>query len=134
MASKRFLIVPEDSSAARIPRPGATMASATLLSSARFICSLRGHSWEICGILPVPCVVCKGRIASRLITTSELLQSLSPKHLDPRQRLALEPFEERTARCRDIGQAVRHSGGIERRDGVAAARDRNKLPGRREFR
>src|SRR5215475_11068423 len=30
-------MVPEDSSAARMPRPGATMASATLLSSARFI-------------------------------------------------------------------------------------------------
>ena len=37
IASKRFLMVPEDSSAARMPRPGATMASATLFSSARFI-------------------------------------------------------------------------------------------------
>src|SRR5690348_6753887 len=37
MASKRFLIVPEDSSAARMPLPGATMALATLLSSARFM-------------------------------------------------------------------------------------------------
>src|SRR5262245_25669733 len=37
MVSKRFLMVPEDSSAARIPRPGATIALATLLSSARFI-------------------------------------------------------------------------------------------------
>src|SRR3954447_14217678 len=37
IASKRFLIVPEDSSAARMPRPGATMASATRLSSVRFI-------------------------------------------------------------------------------------------------
>src|SRR5882724_10527474 len=39
MASKRFLMVPEDSSAARMPRPGATMALATLLSSARFMVS-----------------------------------------------------------------------------------------------
>src|SRR5664279_112767 len=37
MASKRFLIVPEDSSAASTPLPGATMANATLLRSARFI-------------------------------------------------------------------------------------------------
>src|SRR5712664_42198 len=37
MASKRFLIVPEDSSAASMPLPGATMARATLLRSARFI-------------------------------------------------------------------------------------------------
>src|SRR5665647_3424795 len=36
MASKRFLIVPEDSSAASRPLPGATMARATLLRSARF--------------------------------------------------------------------------------------------------
>src|SRR6185369_1306916 len=37
MASKRFLMVPEDSSAARMPLPGATMAVAILLSSVRFI-------------------------------------------------------------------------------------------------
>src|SRR5882672_12826477 len=37
MASKRFLIVPDDSSAASMPLPGVTMASATLLRSARFI-------------------------------------------------------------------------------------------------
>src|SRR6267378_6460627 len=42
MASKRFLMVPVDSSAARMPLPGTTMASATLLRSARFIgCLLR---------------------------------------------------------------------------------------------
>src|SRR5215467_8026298 len=37
MESKRFLIVPVDSSAARIPRPGATIAVATLFNSVRFI-------------------------------------------------------------------------------------------------
>src|SRR5260370_42579927 len=37
MASKRFLMVPVDSSAARMPLPGATRARATLLRSARFI-------------------------------------------------------------------------------------------------
>src|SRR5260370_24514445 len=37
MSSKRFLIVPEDWSAASRPLPGATMAKAILLRSARFI-------------------------------------------------------------------------------------------------
>src|SRR5258706_13825345 len=37
MSSKRFLIVPEDSSAASRPLPGTTMVRAILLSSARFI-------------------------------------------------------------------------------------------------
>src|ERR1700730_4511859 len=41
IASKRFLIVPEDSSAARMPLPGVTMASAILLRSARFMGVLR---------------------------------------------------------------------------------------------
>src|ERR1039457_5455800 len=40
MESKRFLMVPVDSSAARMPRPGATMASATLFNSERFIAAL----------------------------------------------------------------------------------------------
>src|SRR5262245_977138 len=39
MASKRRLMVPDDSSAARMPRPGATIALATSLSAARFIAS-----------------------------------------------------------------------------------------------
>src|ERR1700754_3842892 len=43
MASKRFLMVPEDSSAARMPLPGVTMARATLLRSARFIEVLQKH-------------------------------------------------------------------------------------------
>src|ERR1700744_4866054 len=37
IASNRFLIVPVDSSAARIPLPGVTIACATLLRSERFI-------------------------------------------------------------------------------------------------
>src|SRR5689334_19904409 len=49
MASKRFLIVPEDSSAARMPRPGATMALAILFRSARFMdISFRGER-SCCG-------------------------------------------------------------------------------------
>src|SRR5690242_704613 len=43
MASNRFLIVLEDSSAARMPLPGVTMARATLLRSARFIEVLQKH-------------------------------------------------------------------------------------------
>src|SRR6185312_11016559 len=42
MASKRFLIVPEDSSAARMPLPGDTMARATLLRSARLMTTFSG--------------------------------------------------------------------------------------------
>src|SRR5438874_728386 len=113
MASNRFLIVPEDSSAARMPRPGATMASATLLSSARFMCSLHLSVSPARG----------GDIAS-----------FYPQHLDPRQDLALEPFEEGATGGRDVGEAIGNACGIERRDRVAAACDRNKLPGGREFR
>src|SRR5258708_19314872 len=57
-----------------------------------------------------------------------------PKHLDPRQRLALQPFEEGAAGSRDIGEPPGRAGGIERRDRVAAARHRNNLPGGGEFR
>ena len=44
MASKRFLMVPEVSSAARMPRPGATMACATLFNSVRFM--LSSNAWH----------------------------------------------------------------------------------------
>src|SRR4026207_1479493 len=43
MAANRSLIVPGDSSAARMPLPGVTMARATLLRSARFIEVLQKH-------------------------------------------------------------------------------------------
>src|ERR1700733_781552 len=49
MASKRFLMVPDDSSAASRPLPGVTMAKATLLRSARFI----GTSSGMCAVLAV---------------------------------------------------------------------------------
>ena len=56
-----------------------------------------------------------------------------PKHLDPWQRLALQPFEERPAGGRDIGEPPGRAGGIERRDRVTAACHRNNLPGGGEF-
>src|ERR1700721_2845057 len=49
MASKRFLMGPDDSSAASRPLPGVTMAKATLLRSARFI----GTSSGMCAVLAV---------------------------------------------------------------------------------
>ena len=50
------------------------------------------------------------------------------------ERLALQPFEERAAGGRDIGEPPGRAGGIERRDRVTAACDRNNLPGGGEFR
>src|ERR1700709_921167 len=47
MASNRFLMVPEDSSAARMPLPGMTMALAIVLRSARFIRFLRRSFLEL---------------------------------------------------------------------------------------
>ena len=78
IASKRFLMVPEDSSAARMPRPGATMASATLLSSARFIVCLLMRS----GFWPILAASAR-RWQSGMIGSA----SFRPQHLDPRQAL-----------------------------------------------
>ena len=121
MASKRFLIVPVDSSAARMPRPGATIASATLFNSARFIaCSSMfgvGAGWPI---MPQT----RGRGGSRGYS----------KDLDARQRLAFEPFQESAARGRHVGEAAGDAGDVERRHRVAAAGNADKLAGRREFR
>src|SRR5580700_9860001 len=83
MASKRFLIVPLDSSAARMPRPGATMASATLLSSVRFI----ARSSK-----------CGSTAGSLCRTAGRGGSGGSFENLDARQHLALEPFEEGAAR------------------------------------
>src|SRR5262245_2965581 len=57
-----------------------------------------------------------------------------PEHLDPRQRLAFQPFEEGAAGGRDIAEPPGRAGGIERRDRVAAACHSNNLPGGGEFR
>src|SRR5262249_51285232 len=114
MASKRFLMVPEDSSAARMPRPGATMASAIRLSSVRFIGGFLQFV-PVDAILPA--------FGARARGASSRSQGL-----DTGQRLAFEPLEKSPARGRHIGEPIGHAGGIERRDGVAAAGNRNKLP------
>src|SRR5262245_32096764 len=128
-------MVPEDSSAARMPRPGATMASATLLSSARFIegsvvLSVGG------GILPPLHIFGKGPMAPRSISIDfhRFPQSGGAQHLDARQRLAFEPLQKGAAGGRDIGEPLGHAGAVERGDRVAAACDRYKLSGGSEFR
>src|SRR3546814_3045856 len=52
--------------------------------------------------------------------------NLGFQRVDARQRLALQPFEERAARGRDKGEIVRYAGLVERRDRIAAARDRDQ--------
>src|SRR5205807_5504092 len=54
IASNRFLMVLVDSSAARMPLPGATIARATLLSSARFILRLPAEVTSAVPTNPVP--------------------------------------------------------------------------------
>ena len=55
--------------------------------------------------------------------------ALHPQRLDAGQGLALHPFEEGAAGGRDVGEVVLDAGMGERRDGVAAAGDRDQLPG-----
>ena len=45
----------------------------------------------------------------------------------PGQRLALQPFEERPARGRNIGETAGDARDIERRHRIAAARNADKL-------
>src|SRR5262249_46133902 len=120
MASKRFLMVPLDSSAARMPRPGATMASATLLSSVRFIARS-----SMCGSTADSLCLTAGRGGS----------GGGFENLDAAgQHLALEPFEEGAAGSRNISEAAGDAGQVERRHGVAAAGDADKLAVGGEFR
>src|ERR1700756_52781 len=99
-------MVPEDSSAARMPRPSATIAAATLLSSARFMgASMIGKRFGLS----------------------------YPQHLDPGQCLALHPFKKRAASGRHIGEAFCRARGVERRNRVAAPRHRDNLAGLREL-
>src|SRR3954467_3588289 len=112
MASKRFLMVLVDSSAARMPLPDATIASATLFSSSRFI--------------GFPPSLPRARPGS--------FPSFLPQDLDTRQGLALQPFEESAAGSGYIGEAPGHAGGVERRHRIATAGYRYKLPGLRQFR
>src|SRR5690242_15508652 len=110
MTSKRFLMVPDDSSAARMPRPGATIASATLCNSVRSMAS------SCYGFV-------FGTIANRDIANRDgslrAGRSLGGlQHLDAGQCLAFEPFEERAACGRGVGEPGGDAGGIERRHRV----------------
>src|SRR5437764_5042384 len=101
MVSKRFLMVPDDSSAARIPRPGATIALATLLSSVRFI--------------------------EPLLSSSPGDARLCFQDFDARQRLALEPFEKCAAGGRHISEPAADTGRIECRHRIAATGHRDEM-------
>src|SRR5581483_3733739 len=109
MASKRFLMVPVDSSAARMPRPGAVMASATLFSSARFIAlSLIRSPGDLWTML-------QGAI--RCVGTARLIVLFYPQHLHTRQGFPFHPLQEGASGCGHIGKTVRHARGVQRGDG-----------------
>src|SRR4029078_11616837 len=101
MASKRFLMVPVDSSAARMPLPGVVMASATLLSSARFIAvsliSLSGDSRSI------------AHRAFGCIGSLSFSPLFSPQDLDAGQVFPFHPLQKRAAGCGHIRELVRHT-------------------------
>src|SRR6266511_1865401 len=107
-------MVPEDSSAARMPRPGATIASATLFNSARFIGASFVTSWsQLSQTWPGFC---------RLFARLQRAGSLLPQYLHTRQRLAFEPLQEGAARGRHIGEPPGHPGRVEGGDRIATAR------------
>src|SRR4051812_23602406 len=105
-------MVPEDSSAARMPRPGAVIATATLFSSARFI-ALSSCQFSEMG--------------PRRTTAAGRLGSFYSQHFDSGEGLALHPFEKGAAGGRYVGQALGDAGRIERGDRVASARHRDEL-------
>src|SRR5579883_3117395 len=114
MVSNRFLMVPVDSSAARMPRPGATIASATLCNSTRFIAL--SSMFGACGRHYASSAARRG--------SGKCFQ-----HLHARQRLALQKFEERAAGGGDVGEAVFDRRPVQRRHRVAAAGEAGKLAG-----
>src|SRR5262249_58992940 len=67
------------------------------------------------------------RVRDRRFGSALMSLSSGAQHLDTRQGLALEPFEEGAAGGRDIGEALGHAGAVERCHRVAAAGDRDKL-------
>src|SRR6266566_855210 len=119
-------MVPDDSSAARMPRPGATMAWATLLSSARFIAT-SSISWSI-----------HGDFAGSSRGWQRAIPPLRPPadsdHLDTRQSFTLQPFEEGTPGCGNVGEAIGRPGGVERGDRITAACHAFNFSGGGEFR
>src|SRR3979411_1314478 len=98
IATTRFLMVPDDSSAARMPRPGATMASATLLSSARFI------AFSVVFEIRVE-FAANSRCWQRG-DDQKCRPSFCPQHLYPWQGFALQPFEEGAAGGQYIGKPL----------------------------
>src|SRR5262245_44759152 len=105
------------------------MASATLLSSARFIAA----SSVVFRTRPRSCRRPLPNGKGRMLDLRSRA-SFYPENLDPRQGLALQPFKEGAAGGRNIGEAVGHPGGVEGCHRIAAARDRYKLAGGRKFR
>src|ERR1700693_1604732 len=99
MASNRFLMVPVDSSAARMPLPGATMAVAILFNASRSI--------ALSSLVASLAALGRGRLPHGR------RRALDPQDLDPRQCLAFHPLQERPAGGRNIGEPLGHPGDVE---------------------
>src|SRR6516165_7392751 len=118
-------MVPVDSSAARMPRPGATMASATLFNSLKFIFVSRTFgAGDSAGIF---------RICT-LFTGGSWSGFRNEQHFYARQGFAFERLQKGAARGRDMGQPAHDGSGVERRDRVAAPGKTDKLFSAGEFR
>src|SRR5206468_3394179 len=109
-----------DSSAARMPLPGATIACATLLSSARFILRLPASMILAVPTNPVPAdslpfiTLKTGREGRPPQPFRQFFAGCSAlQHFDTRQRLAFHPFEKRAARGRDVAEFRGDAGLIE---------------------
>src|SRR4029077_19910082 len=129
MASNRFWMVPEDSSAARIPLPGTTIFRATFDNCSRFIVLLPSRSKAACRLDALASFVLAASGAARPV---EAPASCLAQRLYSRERLALKPFEKGATRRRDVSELPRDAGPVERRDRVAAAADRGELAGSRQ--
>src|SRR5262249_38140336 len=57
-----------------------------------------------------------------------------PHPLPPRQSFAFHPSQKRPPGCRHVGKTLPAARRIERRHGIATARDRHKVAGLRQFR
>ena len=91
--SKRFLIVPELSSAARMPLPAATMRIGDVLNVRS---SLDSHVGSPRAAMFVDSAAVAGRLP----------RSAPAQRLDAGERLAFQPLQERAAGGRDIAEIV----------------------------
>src|SRR5690349_10537836 len=98
MPSKRFLIVAVDSSAARMPRPLATIAVATLFNSLRSI---------------APSSISPRRAAALFMLSRGRLRGGNQQHFYARQCLAFQRFQERAAAGRHVRHPVLDRGKVE---------------------